>query len=108
MLREQGIAVYILSDSCGVQGINSLSDKISRASDEPLSRDLRANVTIRSTALYIYTSGTTGTNCIIYIYVYCFPAFAGTLSHHHRKFLFAKCVSTCTCTTQMKLPNECS
>uniref|UniRef100_A0A8D3D2Q3 long-chain-fatty-acid--CoA ligase n=1 Tax=Scophthalmus maximus TaxID=52904 RepID=A0A8D3D2Q3_SCOMX len=60
MLREQGIAVYILSDSCGVQGINSLSDKISRASDEPLSRDLRANVTIRSTALYIYTSGTTG------------------------------------------------
>lgn len=108
MLREQGIAVYILSDSCGVQGINSLSDKISRASDEPLSRDLRANVTIRSTALYIYTSGTTGTNCIIYIYVYCFPAFAGTLSHHHSKFLFAKCVSTCTCTTQMKLPNECS
>ncbi|XP_019934607.2 long-chain fatty acid transport protein 2 [Paralichthys olivaceus] len=59
-LREQGISVYILSDSCRVQGINSLSDKISQASDQPLSRDLRANVNIKSTALYIYTSGTTG------------------------------------------------
>ncbi|KAK2917716.1 hypothetical protein Q8A73_004462 [Channa argus] len=59
-LREQGITVYLLSDNCGVQGINSLSDKISHASDQPLSRDLRANVHIRSTALYIYTSGTTG------------------------------------------------
>lgn len=60
-LREQGISVYLLSETCSIQGINTLSDKISKASDEPLPRDLRANVTIRSTALYIYTSGTTGT-----------------------------------------------
>lgn len=60
-LQEQGIAVYLLSDSCAVQGASALSAEISRASDEPLSRDLRANVHIRSTALYIYTSGTTGT-----------------------------------------------
>ncbi|XP_040895032.1 hsFATP2a_ACSVL_like domain-containing protein [Toxotes jaculatrix] len=59
-LREQGISVYLLSDSCSVEGINSLSDKISQASVQPLSRDLRSNVNIRSTALYIYTSGTTG------------------------------------------------
>ncbi|XP_070762784.1 long-chain fatty acid transport protein 2 isoform X2 [Enoplosus armatus] len=59
-LREQGISVYLLSEACSVQGINTLSDKISQASDQPLSRDLRANVNIRSTALYIYTSGTTG------------------------------------------------
>ncbi|XP_029379623.1 long-chain fatty acid transport protein 2 isoform X1 [Echeneis naucrates] len=59
-LREQGISVYLLSDSCSIKGISSLSDKISQASDRPLSRDLRANVGIRSTALYIYTSGTTG------------------------------------------------
>ncbi|XP_023266877.1 very long-chain acyl-CoA synthetase-like [Seriola lalandi dorsalis] len=59
-LREQGISVYLLSDSCSVKGINSLSDQIAQASDQPLSRDLRANVNIRSTALYIYTSGTTG------------------------------------------------
>nr|XP_040019380.1 hsFATP2a_ACSVL_like domain-containing protein [Gasterosteus aculeatus aculeatus] len=59
-LREQGISVYLLSETCSIQGINTLSDKISKASDEPLPRDLRANVTIRSTALYIYTSGTTG------------------------------------------------
>lgn len=60
-LKEQGISVYILSETCGVQGIEPLSDKIAQASDQPLSWDLRANVQIRSTALYIYTSGTTGT-----------------------------------------------
>lgn len=60
-LREQGISVFLLSEKCSVEGINALSDKISKASDEPLSPDLRANVHIRSTALYIYTSGTTGT-----------------------------------------------
>nr|XP_046251423.1 hsFATP2a_ACSVL_like domain-containing protein [Scatophagus argus] len=59
-LREQGISVFLLSESCSVQGINALSDKIAQASDQPLSPDLRANVNIRSTALYIYTSGTTG------------------------------------------------
>ncbi|XP_056137400.1 hsFATP2a_ACSVL_like domain-containing protein [Lampris incognitus] len=59
-LREQGISVYILSEECSTEGINTLSDKISQASDEPLSRDLRANINVKSTALYIYTSGTTG------------------------------------------------
>lgn len=59
-LKEQGIAVYLLSEGPSAPGIKSLSDKISQASDQPLSRDLRANVHIRSTALYIYTSGTTG------------------------------------------------
>uniref|UniRef100_A0A8C2WRG8 long-chain-fatty-acid--CoA ligase n=2 Tax=Cyclopterus lumpus TaxID=8103 RepID=A0A8C2WRG8_CYCLU len=59
-LREQGISVYLMSETCSIEGINTLSDKISRASDLPLSRDLRANINIRSTALYIYTSGTTG------------------------------------------------
>lgn len=60
-LQEQGISVFLLSDTCPVQGINALAGGISQASDEPLSRDLRANTHIRSTALYIYTSGTTGT-----------------------------------------------
>ncbi|XP_069564264.1 long-chain fatty acid transport protein 2 isoform X2 [Brachyistius frenatus] len=59
-LREQGISVYLLSESCSAEGIRPLSDEISRASDRPMSRDLRANVHIKSTALYIYTSGTTG------------------------------------------------
>uniref|UniRef100_A0AAV2L1Z1 long-chain-fatty-acid--CoA ligase n=1 Tax=Knipowitschia caucasica TaxID=637954 RepID=A0AAV2L1Z1_KNICA len=59
-LTEQGISVFVLSNSCSVPGIRTLSDKVQKASDEPLPRDLRANVTIRSTALYIYTSGTTG------------------------------------------------
>ncbi|XP_071752717.2 long-chain fatty acid transport protein 2 [Centroberyx gerrardi] len=59
-LRAQGISVFLLSDTCSVPGVNPLSDKISQASDQPLSRDLRANVNIKTIALYIYTSGTTG------------------------------------------------
>lgn len=59
-LTEQGITVYLLSEAPSTAGLHSLGSKISQASDQPLSRDLRANVHIRSTALYIYTSGTTG------------------------------------------------
>ncbi|XP_074534508.1 long-chain fatty acid transport protein 2-like [Halichoeres trimaculatus] len=59
-LREQDISVFLLSESCSIEGISALSEKISEASDQPLPRELRANVHIRSTALYIYTSGTTG------------------------------------------------
>ncbi|KAM7414783.1 hypothetical protein PAMA_019546 [Pampus argenteus] len=57
-LREQGIGVYLLSETCKIQGIKPLL--ISQASDQPMSPQLRANINIRSTALYIYTSGTTG------------------------------------------------
>lgn len=59
-LKQQGIRVFVTSERCDVEGIESLSDKIQQASDEPLSPQLRANVTLRSPALYIYTSGTTG------------------------------------------------
>ncbi|MEQ2164021.1 hypothetical protein GOODEAATRI_002228 [Goodea atripinnis] len=58
-LREQGIRVFLLSDSCSVEGITSLSDKIAEASDKPMPPELRANIRYRGTALYIYTSGTT-------------------------------------------------
>lgn len=60
-LQEQGISVYLLSDAGPVRGVRALSGEVSQASDEPMSRSLRASVHIRSTALYIYTSGTTGT-----------------------------------------------
>ncbi|KAE8297497.1 Very long-chain acyl-CoA synthetase [Larimichthys crocea] len=59
-LNQQGVRVFVLSDHCDVEGIESLSDKIQKASDESLSPQLRANVNIKSPALYIYTSGTTG------------------------------------------------
>ncbi|XP_056134639.1 long-chain fatty acid transport protein 2-like [Lampris incognitus] len=59
-LQEQGIHVFILSEKCDKEGIESLSDKIKLASDQPLSPQLRANITFKSPALYIYTSGTTG------------------------------------------------
>lgn len=59
-LREQGVRVFLLGEACDVEGIESLSDKIQQASGEPLSRQLRANVNLKSPALYIYTSGTTG------------------------------------------------
>ncbi|XP_042341978.1 very long-chain acyl-CoA synthetase-like [Plectropomus leopardus] len=59
-LKQQGVSVFIFSEDCDVEGIESLSDKIQQASDEPLPPQLRANVGIKSPALYIYTSGTTG------------------------------------------------
>lgn len=59
-LIQQGIRVFILSDVCDVTGIESLSDKIQEASDQPLTLQPKVNITIKSPALYIYTSGTTG------------------------------------------------
>ncbi|XP_056595223.1 very long-chain acyl-CoA synthetase [Triplophysa dalaica] len=59
-LREQGVTVYILTDSVNCVGTESLTDKINQASDEPIPADLRANITLKSVAVYIYTSGTTG------------------------------------------------
>ena len=59
-LNQQGVRVFILSEDCDVEGIESLSDKIQQASDQPLSPQLRANINLKSPALYIYTSGTTG------------------------------------------------
>lgn len=60
-LKEKGISVYLLSDKkSSTDGIKVISPAITQASDEALSPSLRANIKIRSTALYIYTSGTTG------------------------------------------------
>uniref|UniRef100_A0AAR2ILZ7 long-chain-fatty-acid--CoA ligase n=1 Tax=Pygocentrus nattereri TaxID=42514 RepID=A0AAR2ILZ7_PYGNA len=59
-LKEKGIRVYLLSDECSTDGIKSISQAIKQASDEPLSPSFRANLHLKSTALYIYTSGTTG------------------------------------------------
>ncbi|XP_061577599.1 long-chain fatty acid transport protein 2-like [Cololabis saira] len=59
-LTERGIRVFLLSGDSSVDGFTSLSPHISKASDAPLPKELRANIHIRSTALYIYTSGTTG------------------------------------------------
>lgn len=59
-LKERGIRVFILNEHCDVEGLESLSDKIKNASDQPVSPQLRANLTMKSDALYIYTSGTTG------------------------------------------------
>lgn len=74
-LQEQGIAVYLLSDARPVPGVRPLAGEISQASDEPLSRDLRANIHIRSTALYIYTSGTTGTQATVFDRLFFFVLF---------------------------------
>uniref|UniRef100_A0A667X4W4 long-chain-fatty-acid--CoA ligase n=1 Tax=Myripristis murdjan TaxID=586833 RepID=A0A667X4W4_9TELE len=59
-LRQQGVRVFIFSEECDTEGIESLCDKIQQASDQPLSPHLRANTNLKSPAVYIYTSGTTG------------------------------------------------
>uniref|UniRef100_A0A3B4WXU7 long-chain-fatty-acid--CoA ligase n=1 Tax=Seriola lalandi dorsalis TaxID=1841481 RepID=A0A3B4WXU7_SERLL len=59
-LLEQQVSVYILADGCKAAGVESFREKMSQASSEPLSRDLRSHLTLQSPAAYIYTSGTTG------------------------------------------------
>uniref|UniRef100_A0A3P9BGP5 Long-chain-fatty-acid--CoA ligase n=1 Tax=Maylandia zebra TaxID=106582 RepID=A0A3P9BGP5_9CICH len=53
-LKQQGILVFILREHCHVDGIESLSDKIQMESDEPLSRQLRASINIKSPAVGVY------------------------------------------------------
>lgn len=60
VLKEKNISVYTLSDTCSIDGIQSISQIINEASDDALPSSLRDDIKIRSTALYIYTSGTTG------------------------------------------------
>ncbi|XP_020515774.2 long-chain fatty acid transport protein 2 [Labrus bergylta] len=59
-LLEQQVTVFILADRCRIADVKSFKDKMSKASSEPLPKDLRSHVTMRSAAGYIYTSGTTG------------------------------------------------
>ncbi|KAK5902067.1 hypothetical protein CesoFtcFv8_007362 [Champsocephalus esox] len=68
-LLEQQVTVFILTDRCQTADVKSFKDKMSQASSESLSKDLRSHLTLRSPAAYIYTSGTTG-----------FPK-AATISH---------------------------
>lgn len=81
-LEEQGIRVFILREHCDVEGIASLSDKIRQASDAPLSPQLRANVKIKSPALYIYTSGTTGNLAFTSNLAFCLGADLEPLTEH--------------------------
>ncbi|KAG7333582.1 hypothetical protein KOW79_003717 [Hemibagrus wyckioides] len=59
-LRDCGVSVFLLCDNCDIDGVQSLKDKMDISEDGPVSHTLRANVTMRSPAVYIYTSGTTG------------------------------------------------
>nr|XP_019935901.1 PREDICTED: very long-chain acyl-CoA synthetase-like [Paralichthys olivaceus] len=59
-LMEQGVTVLLMTRHCDTPGIESFSDKVEEASDDPLPRSLRSHITFKSPAVYIYTSGTTG------------------------------------------------
>ncbi|MCI4378876.1 hypothetical protein PGIGA_G00221400 [Pangasianodon gigas] len=59
-LRKRGVCVFLLCDNCDMDGLQSLKDKMDNSDDGPVSHTLRANITMRSPAVYIYTSGTTG------------------------------------------------
>ena len=63
-LKAAGVRVFVLGQDTGVEGIETLSEKVQEESDQPLSVQLRANVKAKSPGLYIFTSGTTGeTSC---------------------------------------------
>lgn len=59
-LLEQQVSVFILADRCKTPDVKSFKDLMSQASSEPISKNLRSHITLRSPAVYIYTSGTTG------------------------------------------------
>ncbi|XP_061831311.1 long-chain fatty acid transport protein 2-like [Nerophis lumbriciformis] len=59
-LQEQGVLVLLMMQHCDTPGLENFSDQVERASDSPLPRSLRSNITFKSPAVYIYTSGTTG------------------------------------------------
>lgn len=59
-LVKQQVCVYVLAEKCTISQVVTFSDKLRRASGEPLPKELRSGVTLASTAVYIYTSGTTG------------------------------------------------
>lgn len=59
-LSDHHVRVFILADECKNAGMESFKDKMRQASREPISKDLRSQLNLASTAVYIYTSGTTG------------------------------------------------
>ncbi|XP_077420783.1 long-chain fatty acid transport protein 2-like [Vanacampus margaritifer] len=59
-LREQGVVVLLMVQSCDTPGIESFCDKVDQASDAAIPCSLRSHITYKSPAVYIYTSGTTG------------------------------------------------
>lgn len=59
-LSDQQVKVFTLADKCKNAEMESFKDKMRQASCEPLSKDLRSQLTLASVAVYIYTSGTTG------------------------------------------------
>lgn len=61
----EGISVWAMKDSVP-QGIISLKEKLSTASDKPIPRSRLLSANLKSTCLYIFTSGTTGTiHCLL-------------------------------------------
>ncbi|XP_075064273.1 long-chain fatty acid transport protein 2-like [Mixophyes fleayi] len=59
-LAEEGVLVFYLSRESPTDGIHSLLDKVETASQEPVPKSYRSDLTPKTPALYIYTSGTTG------------------------------------------------
>ncbi|XP_030282493.1 very long-chain acyl-CoA synthetase-like [Sparus aurata] len=59
-LLEEQVKVFILADQCRSADVQSFKDKMSQASSDPISKDFKSHLTLRSPAVYIYTSGTTG------------------------------------------------
>lgn len=59
-LLEEQVKVFILADRCRSADVQSFKDKMSQASSDPISKDFKSHLTLRSPAAYIYTSGTTG------------------------------------------------
>ncbi|XP_023972713.1 long-chain fatty acid transport protein 5 isoform X3 [Physeter macrocephalus] len=59
-LQAENIRCFYLSHSSATPGVRALGAALDAARSEPVPADLRAEIKLRSPALFIYTSGTTG------------------------------------------------
>uniref|UniRef100_A0AAY4DJM6 long-chain-fatty-acid--CoA ligase n=1 Tax=Denticeps clupeoides TaxID=299321 RepID=A0AAY4DJM6_9TELE len=64
-LEREGVTVLVLTRECNTPGFVSFLGDVENASEAPVPRSLRSEVTFRSPAVYIYTSGTTGSTIIL-------------------------------------------
>ncbi|KAG8012733.1 Very long-chain acyl-CoA synthetase, partial [Nibea albiflora] len=58
--NRSGAKTLVAAEGCTSADFKSFKDKMSRASSEPIPKNLRSHLTLQSPAVYIYTSGTTG------------------------------------------------
>uniref|UniRef100_A0A8C2PDZ5 long-chain-fatty-acid--CoA ligase n=1 Tax=Capra hircus TaxID=9925 RepID=A0A8C2PDZ5_CAPHI len=64
-LQAEKVHCLYLGQSSPTPGVGALGAALAAAPSDPVPADLRADIKLRSPALFIYTSGTTGVTCVL-------------------------------------------